>query len=175
MSTTPTPTDQAEPISGRWRLDPTRSSVEFHVRHFYGLITVKGHFDRFEGRFNLEAQPAIELTIDAASLETKNASRDKHLRSADFFDAADHPQVHFASDSAVLNGDTLKVHGTLSAAGKSIPLEFDANLRRDGDELDLSATTLADHRELGMLWSPLGILRAPSKLIVRGHLVREHV
>jgi polyisoprenoid-binding protein YceI len=159
---------------GAWRLDPEHSSVEFHVRHFYGLVTVKGHFDRFEGRFNLRAQPAIELTIDAASLETKNARRDKHLRSADFFDAANHPQVRFVSDSAVLNGDTLKVHGTLSAAGKSIPLAFDANLHQDEAELDLSATTLANHRELGMLWSPLGTLRAPSKLVIRGHLLREH-
>jgi polyisoprenoid-binding protein YceI len=116
MSTTPTPTDQAEPISGRWRLDPTRSSVEFHVRHFYGLITVKGHFDRFDGTLDLDGKPAVELTIDADSLETKNRQRDKHRRSADFFGVEEHPQVRFVSDTVTLAGEKLTVHGQLQQA-----------------------------------------------------------
>jgi polyisoprenoid-binding protein YceI len=158
--------------AGRWTLDPERSSVEFHVRHFYGLVTVKGHFDRYEGTLDLGAQPAVQLTIEAASLDTRNARRDKHLRSPEFFDVEREPQVSFVSDSAVLDGETLKLHGTLRAAGKEIPLAFDAALRPVGDELELEASTHADHHELGMLWSPLGILRAPSKLIVHGRLVR---
>lgn len=158
--------------AGRWRLDPERSSVEFHVRHFYGLVTVKGHFDRYQGTLDLGAQPAVQLTIEAASLDTRNARRDKHLRSPEFFDVEREPQVSFVSDSAVLDGGTLKLHGTLRAAGKEIPLAFDAILRPVGDELEVEASTHADHRELGMLWSPLGILRAPSKLIVHGRLVR---
>jgi polyisoprenoid-binding protein YceI len=70
------------PTSGTWRLDPTDSAVEFHVRHFYGLMTVKGHFDRYEGTLDLHARPAITLTIEADSLDTDQAKRDKHLRSA---------------------------------------------------------------------------------------------
>ncbi len=159
-------------LSGAWRLDPTRSSVEFHVRHFYGLITVKGHFDRYEGSLILDGQPEVELTIDAGSLDTKMSKRDKHLRSADFFDAANHPQVRFVSDSATLTGGTLAVHGELSAAGRDVPVAVDATLRQIGDELQVEATTHVDHRELGMKWSPLGILRAPSKLRVSGRLVR---
>ena len=53
---------------GNWELDPSRSSVEFHVRHFYGLLTVKGHFDRYEGRLDLSGSPAVSLEIEAASL-----------------------------------------------------------------------------------------------------------
>ena len=167
------PTDSAPDLaSGRWLLDPERSSVEFHVRHFYGLVTVKGHFDHYEGTLDLSAQPAVELTIDADSLDTKNRRRDQHLRSADFFDVANHPQVRFFSDSATLRGETLTVHGQLHAAGKQIPLELDATVREVDGELMIEATTHADHRELGMTWSPLGILRAPSKLIIRGRLVR---
>jgi polyisoprenoid-binding protein YceI len=158
--------------AGRWRLDPERSSIEFQVRHFYGLVTVKGHFDRYAGTLDLGAQPALQLTIEAASLDTKHARRDKHLRSPDFFDVEREPQVSFVSDSAVLDGETLKLRGTLRAAGKEIPLAFDASLRPVGDELEVEASTDADHRQLGMLWSPLGILRAPSKLIVHGRLAR---
>ena len=157
--------------NGAWRLDPDRSSVEFHVRHFYGLMTVKGHFDRYHGTLELNGRPAVELVIDADSLDTKHSKRDQHLRSADFFDVANYRQVRFQSDEATLAGDTLKVRGQLHAAGRSIPLDIDATVREVDGELEVEASALADHRELGMTWSPLGIMRAPSKLIVRGRLV----
>ena len=172
MSTDATPVPGADRATGAWRLDPARSSVEFQVPHFYGLMTVKGHFDRYEGTLDLSARPAVELVIDADSLDTKQGKRDKHLRSTDFFDVANHPQVRFEADAATLEGETLKAHGTLSAAGNQIPLDVDATLRPDGDELEIEASALADQRQLGMVWSPLGITRTPSKLIVRGHLVR---
>jgi polyisoprenoid-binding protein YceI len=157
---------------GTWRLDPKRSSVEFHVRHFYGLITVKGHFDTYEGRLDLAAPDAVELTIEADRLDTGNGKRDEHLRSADFFGVDEHPYVRFVSDSAELRGETLAVSGHLSAAGRSVPLALEASLRDAGEgELEIEAHAEVDHRELGMTWSPLGILRAPSKLIVRGRLV----
>src|SRR4051795_7710258 len=92
---------------GAWRLDPARSSVAFHVRHFYGLMTVKGEFADYDGTLDLRAEPAVELTLQAASLNTKMAKRDKHLRSGDFFDVEQHPQIRFRSDSATLDGDTL--------------------------------------------------------------------
>lgn len=171
---TMTSTASASPdiTSGTWRLDPTQSSVEFHVRHFYGLMTVNGHFDRYEGTLNLDGQPAAELVIDADSLDTKHRKRDEHLRSAEFFDVANHPHVRFVSQSATLDGETLKVRGELHAAGRHVPVDIDAAVREVDGELDVQATTLVDHRELGMTWSPLGIMRAPSKLIVRGRLVR---
>jgi len=158
---------------GRWRLDPARSCVEFHVRNFYGLQTVKGRFASYDGTLELGARPVVLLTIDAASLNTDNAKRDKHLRSADFFDVERHPHIRFTSSIATADGDSLKLRGQLDAAGKQIPLELDATVRIVDGELDLEAVTYADQRELGMTWSPLGMVRAPSKLIVRARLVRE--
>ena len=160
-------------VDGAWRLDPARSSVSFHVRHFYGLMTVKGEFADYEGTLDLSATPAVQLAIQAASLDTKLAKRDEHLRSEDFFDVERHPQVRFVSDSARLDRDTLHVRGVLDAAGRQIPLEFDATVREMDGELEIEAVTDADHRDLGMTWSPLGIMRAPSKLVVRGRLVRR--
>ena len=158
--------------SGNYRLDPADSSVEFHVRHFYGLMTVKGHFGRYDGTLDLrETQAAVTLTIEADSLDTNHKKRDKHLRSKDFFDVERHPQVRFVSESAALNGNVLQVYGHLHAAGKAIPLELDALITEADGQLRIEATTIADHRELGMEWSPLGILRPPSKLIVRGRLI----
>ncbi len=158
--------------AGTWRLDPARSSVEFHVRNFYGLMTVKGHFDSYHGSLDLSAHPAVELVVDADSLNTKQKQRDKHLRSEDFFHVANHPQVRFEADTATLDGNTLKASGQLHAAGKHIPLHVDATITQVDGEFEIDATALADHRELGMTWSPMGITRAPSKLIVSGRLVR---
>jgi polyisoprenoid-binding protein YceI len=157
--------------SGAWRLDPSDSTVEFRVRHFYGLMTVKGHFDHYAGTVDLQARPAVQLTIQADSLETKHKKRDEHLRSKDFFDIEQHPEVRFVSDTATLHGDTLKVSGKLHAAGKTVPLELEARITKVGGQPHIEATTTADHRDLGMTWSPLGIMRAPSTLIVRGRLI----
>jgi polyisoprenoid-binding protein YceI len=172
-TTTPQPTGVHNTEKTRWRINPTRSRIEFRTPTFWGLITVKGRFEHYDGTLDLRHEPAVELTIDASSLETGNNKRDKHLRSADFFDVDNHPQVRFVSDSATLDGERLTVSGRLYAAGKSMPLNLDANLRRAGDELEVEARTSADHRELGMSDGLLGMIRAPSELIVHGRLVRD--
>ena len=147
-----------------WHLDPERSTVEFHVPNFYGLMTVSGSFASYEGTLDL---PNVELTIDAASLDTGNARRDKHLRSADFFDVEHHPQVRFTSSGVTADGEHLKVRGQLEAAGERVPLELEATLR--GDEVEAVASV--DQRRLGMTLSPLGMVRRPAKLVVRGRLI----
>ena len=175
MSTTTSQSDAAHDIStSRWRIDPARSSVEFNTRGFWGLATTHGAFTSYEGTLDLRRDPAIELTIDAGSLNTKNGLRDRHLRSGQFFDVKNHPQVRFVSDSATLDGERLTVHGRLHAAGQSMPLELEATLRRLGqDELEVDGHVEADHHQLGMTHSPLGMVRTPSELIVHGRLMRE--
>jgi polyisoprenoid-binding protein YceI len=171
MSTTNPKHRFGETIGGTWQLDPQRSSVEFRAGHVWGLASVKGHFDDYHGHLDLGASPAIELTIDAASLQTGNRKRDRHLRSPDFFDAENHPRVQFVSDSVDLLGDTLRVRGRLCARDRSIPLELDAEVRRGDGELEIEAATTALHRELGMTFSPLGMIPPRSELIVKAHLI----
>lgn len=173
MSPTKLTLRSAETLSGTWRLDPQRSSVGFRVGNFWGLATVTGGFETYEGQLDLSADPAIELTIEAASVRTGNPKRDRHLRSADFFDAENHPQVRFVSDAVDFHGGTLKVRGTLSARDSSIPLELDAELREVDGELDIEAATIARHRELGMTWSPLRTIPARAELLVKGRLIPQ--
>ncbi len=172
-NSTPSPPPAGDLATGAWHLDPAHSSIEFHVPHFWGLITVKGHFERYEGTLDLQSEPAVELTIEADSLETGNRKRDEHLRSADFFDVEHHPQVRFVSDTAALEDTTLKVRGRLHTAGRSIPLELDATVQSVEGGVEIEAVTHAPHHELGMTWSPLGMARPHSKLIVKGRLVRN--
>ena len=159
--------------SWTWILDPERSSVEFRAPLLYGVIgTVKGGFGLYRGTLDMEARPAIELTINAASLDTGKAKRDDHLRSADFFDVGEHPEVRFESESAVLDGEELRVRGALRAAGGSAPVDVIATVRPVGEEFEIEARAEVDQRRLGMTWSPLGMLRPPARLTVRGRLVR---
>src|SRR5947209_2985572 len=152
--------DSSPTITGRWRLDRQRSRLEFRAAHLWGLRTVNGSFDDYRAQLDLRANPAIELTIEADSVQTGNRRRDQHLRSADFFDAENHPRVQFVSDSVDAQGDALKVRGRLFARGRSIPLELNAEVRQNDGELEIEAATTACHRDLGMTWSPLGMIPA---------------
>ena len=109
--------------------------------------------------------------IEARSLDTRNKQRDKHLRSADFFDVGNHPLVRFVSDRVELEGERLRAQGRLYAAGKSVPLEIDATAKQDDDGLEVDAAAEVDQRQLGMTWSPLGITRTPTRLLVHARLV----
>ena len=138
-------------------------------------MTVKGRFERYDGTLDLRLEPAIELTIDATSLNTGNAARDKHLRSSDFFDVENHPQVRFVSETAELDGERLRVSGGLYAAGTSTP-RSSWTLRSGKTATSskvLDARTYTDHRRLGMSSGMLGMIRSPSELIVHGRLVRD--
>ncbi len=149
-----------------WEVDPTSTTVEFAVDTFWGLHTVRGRFDRFAGSYDTGPSPAIELTIDADSLDTRNPMRDKHLRAGDFFATERHPHVRFTSTRVEEAGGKLEVAGKLEAAGKAVPLEFPATLQPVDDGYRIEATTTVDQRELGMSNGPLGMIRRPVTLHV---------
>jgi polyisoprenoid-binding protein YceI len=161
--------------SRRWAVDPQRSSVEFRVPTFWGLGTVVGHFDHFEGSYGRDDDdvPAIDLTIDAESLDTGNETRDRHLRAERFFDTVEHPQVRFRSTSIHERDGTLAMNGHLEAAGGRVPVALEATVREEGDEVEIEATTTIDQRELGMTFSPLGMIRAPATLHVNARLTPD--
>jgi polyisoprenoid-binding protein YceI len=172
-----TSTDQAQrPPNTRWRLDPSASTAEFRVPHFWGLVTVKGHFERLDGYLELDdrGQRQMTLTIDAASLHTGIRQRDKHLRSSDFFDTDSHPKMRFRSTSVSDIADNrLRVDGELEAAGQRLALTLEPTIHQTNDQLEIDVTTTVDQRQLGMTWSPLGMTKSPATLIVHASLRRQ--
>jgi polyisoprenoid-binding protein YceI len=161
------------PVTARWTVDAAASSVDFAIDTFWGLITVRGHFDRFAGVYEPGVrEAAIELAIEADSLDTGNSIRDGHLRGAHFFDVVRHPEVRFSGTGVVAtHGTTMRVAGTLEAAGKSVPLVFDTAVYELEGELEITATTTVDQRLLGMSGGPLGMIRPPATVHVRARLV----
>jgi polyisoprenoid-binding protein YceI len=174
---TTTPTQTADtPVVTSWRLDAADSTAEFRVPHFWGLLTVKGRFDRFDGRLDADqAGPQrLELTIDAASVSTRNRQRDRHLRSSDFFDVDHHPEVRFRSTAIRAAGDgSVRVHGVLTAAAGQVALELEPTVEQAGDRMLIDAHTTIDQRQLGITWSPLGMTRAPVTVHVHAVLRPE--
>ena len=162
--------------AGRWRLDPTRSTAEFRVPNFWGLVKVKGRFDRFSGWLEIgeRGERRIELTIDATSLNTGSDKRDEHLRSGDFFDTEHHHTVRFVSTSVSDPvGGRIQVQGEVLAAGHRAVLELEPTLRQHDDRLQVDATATLDQRELGMTWNPLGMTRTPATLMGHAQLEPE--
>ena len=160
---------------GAWELDPTRSTVSFAVPFWWGFGTVKGRFRQFAGRLELGARPAIELTIDAASVETGSEWRDHRLRSEDFFAVARDPYIRFLSRTVCVEDDRLAVAGELMARGSRIEVEIDASVTAVDGEYELEAETFVMHSGLGMTWNPAQITRPWSRLSVGGRLVRVPV
>jgi polyisoprenoid-binding protein YceI len=159
----------------RWRVDRTRTTVELEVEHLWGPHTVRGRFGSFDGAYTVgPGGTEIELTIDAASVDTGVARRDEHLRSPDFFFVDLHPQVRFRSTRITgLGNGNVHVSGDLEAAGTTVPLAFDASVSVIDGELELGATTTVDQWRFGMSEGPLGNIRPPTKLHVIARLVRE--
>jgi polyisoprenoid-binding protein YceI len=170
----PTPiTDRswAALAAGAWQLEPRRSLVAFEVPYWWGFGTVKGRFTKYAGHMDLRRRPAIELTIDAASVDTGNARRDHRLRSDEFFAVARDRYIRFVSRAVRLEDDRLSVLGELTARGARIDVEVEAMVSAVDGEYQLDAETFVMHSGLGMTWNPMQITRPWSRLTVGGRLV----
>jgi polyisoprenoid-binding protein YceI len=176
MSTTDSAQDSQELAGTRWRLDPSGSSAEFRVPYLWGLGSVSGRFQRLDGWLEIDDDHRwrMELTVDTASVDTGNPRRDRHLRSADFFDAQGHPEMRFRSSSVSDQGDGgLHVEGELEAAGERAGLQVRATVSHADGRLELDAAATVDQRQLAMTFSPLGVIRTPTALNVHARVTRE--
>ena len=112
----------------RWIVDSIHSHIGFSVRHMM-VTTVRGAFTTYNGTFELDpadfTKSKISGEIDVASVDTKNADRDTHLRTDDFFDAKNHPKITFTSTSIEAKGGDYVVHGDLTLRGVTKPIALD--------------------------------------------------
>jgi polyisoprenoid-binding protein YceI len=118
--------------TGTWAVDPAHSRVEFQVKHL-GIATVRGAFNEFEGALEIGSDLASAKaygTVSAASVDTNEEQRDGHLRSADFFDAEQHPQLTFeAREIKPLDAETFEITGDLTMRGVTRPITLTAELQ----------------------------------------------
>ena len=151
-------------FASTWDIDPAHTSVQFSVRHLM-ISNVRGELRKVAGTVRADDQDptrsVIEATIDAASVDTREAKRDEHLRSADFLDVEHYPTITFRSKKIEKTGDArykvvgdLTLHGvthevTLDVDGPTPPVTDPRGTVRAGAQ----AKTRIDRRDFGITWS----------------------
>jgi len=159
MSTTST----ASPTATTWNLDPVHTVAEFKVKHMM-ISNVRGQFTGISGVLTLDesqiANSRVEATIDASSIQTRDAQRDEHLKSADFFDAEKYPSLAFRSTKIERRGDELAVTGDLTIHGvtQAVVFEVEGPTPPNKDpwgntRIGLSAATKINRKDFGLTWN----------------------
>jgi len=161
---------------GTWHVDLTASDVRFTARGMFGLVPVHGRFGAFAGTLDVDGTDARgQLEIEAASLDTKNARRDTHLRSADFFEVDRYPTVTFRLTGLAPAGDgSLDLTGVLKIRETELPVQAPvrATSLPDG-RLKLETSVAVDRAAAGVGWSKLGMIKGNAELAVAAVLERS--
>jgi len=174
-----------------WQLDPAHTTVQFAVKHMM-FTTVRGRFRTFSGVVHTDERnpdrSRVEVTIEAASIDTGVPDRDAHLRSADFLDVENYPSIVFRStrvDGAhQKENDRFQIAGELEIRGKRMPVTLEATFEGLGQDpwgkqrAGFSARTEIDRREWGLCWNQAletgGVLVANSvKIEIEAQAVKQ--
>ena len=145
-------------FTGSWTLDASRSAIGLRSRSMWGLAPVKGTFREVTGSGTVAADGQVSgtVTVTAASVDTKIAKRDTHLRSADFFDTGNHPHITFSVDGITPSRQGVTVTGALTVRDRTRPVTFDATVSAaDRDEVWLDAEVQVNRADFGLTWSPM--------------------
>lgn len=147
----------------RWEIDASHSGIHFSVRHLV-IAKVRGQFSRWSGALVVPdgdfTKATVEAVIDASSIETGVADRDAHLKSPDFFDVAQFPDVTFTASQFEAEGDSRgRLAGSLTIKG--VTKEIVLDVERHGQAKDpwgneraaFSATASIDRRDFGLAWN----------------------
>jgi polyisoprenoid-binding protein YceI len=114
------------------------------------------------------------VTVAAASIDTKNVRRDRHLRSADFFDSGNHPDLTVTVDGIGPSGLGVAVTGVLTVRGRTVPLSFDAAASVPGDgEIWLDAEVHINRADFGLTWNLMGMASMRNSLTIRAVFTRR--
>lgn len=145
-----------------WTLDPTHSAIEFSAKHMM-ITTVKGRFADFTGTVtqagDSPAGARVDVVIKAASIDTRTEQRDGHLRSADFLDVEQFPEITFRSTAVSGSRERFTLTGDLTIRGVTRPVSLDVTFEGEGQDpwggrrMGFSASGKIDRREFGLVWN----------------------
>ncbi|MFS0876204.1 YceI family protein [Solibacillus isronensis] len=147
----------------KWQIDQAHSTIGFEVKHMM-VSKVKGQFTNYSADVevdNLEdlTSAKIDITIDTTSINTSNEDRDNHLKSAEFFDIEQFPDIKFNSTNITKDGDDYKVSGDLTIKDVTKPAVFDVEYGGKGtnpwgvEVYGFEAETKIDREEFGLTWN----------------------
>jgi polyisoprenoid-binding protein YceI len=161
-------------LAGSWTLDTARSEVRLKSRSMWGLAPVKGVFREVTGNGTVSAAGDVTgtITVAARSVDTKNKKRDEHLRSADFFDAANHPDITFTVDGIRPGHGGVRVTGSLAVRGRTRPVSFDAMISSADGETWLDGEVQVNRADFGLTWNQMGMASMRNTITVHAVFTR---
>jgi polyisoprenoid-binding protein YceI len=142
-----------------WQIDPAHTSVEFGVKHMM-ISTVRGNFSEVSGHVTPGSRPTVEVTIPVSTIDTGVKDRDTHLRSADFFDVENHPEMTFSGtlvEGTIESGGTLA--GDLTIRGVTRPVTLEVESNGEGKDpwgntrLGFTASGTINRTDYGLKWN----------------------
>ena len=163
-------------LAGSWALDGARSEIGLKSKSMWGLVPVKGVFREVSGGGTVSATGEVTgaITVAAASVDTKMSKRDDHLRSADFFDVANTPDITFTAGQVTPSADGVTVAGTLTVAGRTRPVSFVARVSvLDGAQLELDGELQVNRTDFGLTWNQLGMSSVHNTITVHAVFTRQ--
>jgi len=163
-------------LAGEWALDPRKSSIALKSRSMWGLAPVNGVFREISGNGTVSPDGEVSgtVTVAAASVDTKHTRRDTHLRSADFFDSANHPDIKFTADGIRPSGQGVAVTGALTVRDRTRPLSFDAAASFQGDgEIWLDAEIHINRADFGLTWNQMGMASMNNTLTIHAVFIQR--
>ena len=162
-------------LAGEWTLDPGKSSIRLKSKSYWGLAPVNGVFREVSGNGTVAADGAVSgtVTVVAASVDTKVAKRDKHLRSADFFDTDNTPHITVAINGIQPAEQGVTVTGSLTVRDRTRPLSFAAAVSLDGDaEITFDAEIPVNRADFGLTWNSLGMASMDNTITIHAVFTR---
>jgi len=123
--------------AAEYQVDPAHTTVQFVIGHL-GISQTVGRFNEFTGQFGIDdddpTKVSVSFTVDTSSIDTNHDKRDKHLRSPDFLDVKQYPQMHFKSTGYEGNAEQGVLTGELTLHGKTLPAEFEVIKVGEGED-----------------------------------------
>jgi polyisoprenoid-binding protein YceI len=145
---------------GVWTLDPAATTITLHTKALWGMAKVKATFTALSGTATVTADGQVsgELVIDAASVDSGMAKRDKHLRTKDFFEVEKYPTfVYSVTGGRPAADGTVELAGSLTVHGVSRPLDLSATVTSTGpNSATVSGEADIDRSEWGLSWTKMG-------------------
>ena len=169
--------------AGTWTLDPVHSSASFAVKHMV-VATFRGHFDRFEVTLTADESGAkLVGKVDVDSLSVKDDNLLGHLKSPDFFDIEQYPEIVFESTSVIRDGNELTVQGNLTLKGQTHPVQGKGTITDphvtlgDVEKIGVELEAVIDRTTFGLDWNaplPKGgfALADDVKLVIEAELAK---
>jgi polyisoprenoid-binding protein YceI len=146
-------------LDGIWTVSKQASRVTFSTRTMWGLATVRGSFTELDGEVAIvDGAVTARIAVETASLTTGSSARDKHLRSAEFFDCEHYPLASFVLSSMTPVEAKMRLNGTLTIRDRTRPFSMDPAILLPGSaEFEVRANFDIDRAHYGMLWNSAGM------------------